>query len=216
MALVQCIRVQVVLNPSEAPADHIVNTWHCASVDATTPAAATASFVTKLNTFYQAIDAQLTADLHTQVPYYKAYNLLEVKPRQPIDEGNLTALSTGNGRLPREIACCLTYKAQFVSGISPRRRRGRIYLGPLKDAFVDDTTGLFATTSVQAIQTAADALVTDSIAATTWKWVLYSPTTDTNGTGEDGMYEVIGGYVDTLPDVQRRRGVRAGTRYAFS
>jgi len=215
MALTQTLRVAVVLNPGSEGKERMMNTWHIATRDATTPVTAANSFITSLNTFYQAIDAQLGNFLSGAVPLVQVYNLLENKPRQPIVEDELTVLTTSSTGTATELACCVSYRAEYVSGITPKRRRGRIYIGPLGGSVIDTSTGRIAGASVTAIAGAADTLQAASGASTEWAWVVYSPTTDVTGTGETGMYEVIAGWVDNKPDVQRRRGTNIGTKTTF-
>lgn len=206
----------VTLNPAGSADEWCINTWHYASRDATPPLTAASDFKDALDAFYQAVDANITQEFSGMVPTLKIYNLIEPKPRVPIAEYTLTALTTGSQRAPREISCVVSYRAEYVSGVSPRRRRGRIYLGPLTQQVFDTASGLFTSGTVSTISTAADAFVTASDSATTWAWVVYSPTTDISGTGEAGMYEVVAGWVDNNPDIQRRRGAAGGTRTHYA
>lgn len=216
MALTQCFKVSVTLNPSAESRQRVMNTWHFATVDSTTPNAAFDAATSALNTFYQSIDAYLANEMNGLQPQMLGWNYLEPKPRQPFDEFIGTALSTGAGRSARETAVVLSYRAEYVSGVTPKRRRGRIYLGPMYGAVMDTDTGRVNSTLVTAVSNAADVLVTASLASSTWRWVVYSPTTDVAGTGETGFYEVIGGWVDNLPDTQRRRGDSSGSRTSWS
>lgn len=215
MALTQTLRVAVTLNPGAVGRERFMNTWHIATRDATTPATAAASFVTDLNTFYQAIDAYFSGWVDGVVPLVQVYNLIENKPRQPILETSLSTITAAANRAPRELSVVVSYRATYSSGISPKRRRGRIYLGPMSDSTFDSTTGMVASAAVTAISNAANLLQAQSGASSEYAWVVYSPTTDTTGTGEVGMYECIGGWVDSSPDIQRRRGVDTSTRTAF-
>lgn len=192
-----------------------MNTWHIASRDATTPVNATNAFISDLNTFYQAVDAQFSSLLSGGIPLVQAYNLIENKPRQPIVETTLTALTTAATTAAREICCCLSYRGVYESGVTPKRRRGRIYLGPLQDSAVDSSSGLLSAATVTAIKNAGDVLQAASGASALYGWVVYSPTTDVAGTGETGMYECISGWVDNAPDIQRRRGQSIGVKQTF-
>lgn len=200
------LRIQVVLNPTASTRDQVINTWHIVGQGATTPTAAATDFVTgALNTFYQAVDTYLSNELNGKVPLVRCWNYLEPKPRQPFTELNLTSLTTGGNMAPRELCVCLSYRAAYVSGVTPKRRRGRIYLGPLASSTLDTSNGMVTSAAVAAIATAADVLITASKASALWRWVVYSPTTDVNGTGEDGTYDALSGWVDDNPDIQRRR-----------
>jgi hypothetical protein len=215
MALTQTVRVAVTLNPQAAGRDRFMNTWHIATRDATTPVDAADAFITDLNTFYQAIDAQLGDLLTGNVPLAQAYNLIELKPRQPIRETSLTTLTCSANRAARELAVCVSYRAEYQSGVTPKRRRGRIYIGPLGDGAISSSDGLVAAATVTALQSAANTLQAQSAASSEYAWVVYSPTTDVTGTGETGMYEVVSGWIDNSPDIQRRRGVYGGTKSTF-
>lgn len=204
---VQVLRVEVTLNPAAASRERIMNVWHIATVGATPPLTATGDFLTFLNSFYAAIDAQLSSELSGAIPLARTFNLLESKPRQPIDESSLSTLATAANRGLRENAVCLSYRAQYVSGVTPKRRRGRIYLGPFTSGLVDTTTGKLAAAVKTVLVNAAQSLIDAHQASALWSWVVYSPTTDTAGTGEAGAYEVIQAWVDDEVDIQRRRGM---------
>lgn len=204
---VQVLRVEVILNPSAAPSERIMNVWHCASVGATTPATAGSAFQADLQTFYQAIDVSLSNELNGSVPECRIFNLLENKPRQPISDTTMTALTTGASRSQRELAVCLSYRAAYSSGVTPKRRRGRIYLGPWTNGVVDTATGKLASATKTTIVNAAQVLINAHQASALYSWVVYSPTTDVAGTGETGGFEVIEAWVDDELDIQRRRGM---------
>lgn len=213
MALTQTLRCLAVLNPSAAPREQVMNTWHIATRDAVPPLTAISSFQGALEDFYQSVQAYLTSELNGVTPHFRWYNLIEPKPRVPIVEYDYVGtLATSSQAGVREVCCVVSYRAEYVSGVTPKRRRGRIYLGPMAANSLSTTDGLFSSSCVTAVKNAADALVTDSDGSANYAWVVYSPTTDTSGTGETGMYEVISGWVDNNPDIQRRRGAAGGTR----
>lgn len=214
----QVLRVQVTLNESADNRDHIINTWHCVTVGATSVVDCATAFVAALQTFYAGVDQYLANELNTYIPRVRVWDYSEPKPRQPVYEVNLSALATGTGNLPREVACCLSYKGFYVSGISPKSKRGRIYLGPLYNAALDSSDGSLASAMVSGIASAADTLVTASKAAAEYRWVIYSPTLDPNGNGNDAACwdAVQEGWVDDNPDIQRRRSFAGGSRTTFS
>lgn len=206
------IRCQVVLNPNEDPENHVVNTWWCTPVGATDSDAAAQAFATALSVFYNAIDAHMSAGSNGWVPSFTAYDLIDPKPRQPILATALSTLANSSGdSLPRELSVCLSFHGEFVSGVNPARRRGRVYLGPWASAANNGTTGKVTSTVYSAIQSAGNTLLTTSEASSEFRWVVYSPTTDTAGLGGLGVYEVVGGWVDSEWDIQRRRGENGST-----
>lgn len=220
----QVVRCQIDLTPGFTPQNKIMNTWHIVTVGATTPADAADAFVADVNTFYQAIDANFSQYLGGNVPFLRAFNLDDPMPRQPVHEESLITLTSASTWLPREIACCLSYKGTYLSGVSPKRKRGRIYLGPLAAATVDTANdGMFTSSFVTAVKNAAAALLTASTASSAYRWCIYSPTSDPNsnnpagGAGQDaGCWDaVVGGWVDDEIDIQRRRGVGSGTKTLF-
>lgn len=215
MALEQVLRCSITLNPAATGRDRIMNTWHIATRDGATPIQAADAFYTDINAFYQAIDSYLGADLSTAQPEMQVFNLIEVKPRQPIKVYNLTALTTAATRAAREVACCMSYRGVYESGVSPKRRRGRIFLGPLASTALDTSTGGLAGALVTAVQGAGDVLQAAAAGDAQYGWVVYSPTTDVVGTGETGFYEVISGWVDYNPDTQRRRSMTSAGRVTF-
>lgn len=213
----QVVRTQITLNESDSTRDHIMNTWHCVTVGATTPLAAVTAFVVGLQAFYNSVDLYFASLLNTYVPRVRAFDLSEPKPRQPILEADMSALTAGTGSLPRELAICMSYRGTYVSGISPKRKRGRIYLGPLATSSVS-SAGLVAVGVRDGIATAADTLLGVSDGSAEFRWVVYSPTSDPTGDGNDAACwdAVTEGWVDDNVDIQRRRSVAGGSRSEFT
>lgn len=214
----QVVRVQVILNPAVNTRIQNMNTWHVVTVGATTPSAAAAAFLDDLDDFYQACDSFFGLFLSGSAPLARCFDLSDPKPRQPILEETLTVLTTASTQIPSEIACCMSYKGTYLSGVSPKRKRGRIYLGPLGANSLDTGAGTFSSTFRAAMASAADSLLTASSGSSEYRWVVYSPTTDTAGEGNnlDSWDAVVEGWVDDNPDVLRSRGQPGGTRSLFS
>jgi len=157
---------------------------------------------TAVHDFYNGI----AADLGKQVGFIdiKTYDLGETPPRTP---QTLTGLSTASSgaSLPSEVAACMSY----YSGVVPRpRKRGRIFLGPLKTSVVDTTPAVprvataFATNVISTIGT--------TLAATTIvTWGLLSPT-------DGAIYAIDAGYIDNAFDIQRRRGEDPSAKTTFT
>lgn len=215
----QVVRVQVTLNPSADPRGQFVNTWHIVTVGATTTSAASDAFTQDLNAFYQTVDGQMSGDISGAVPFARCFDLSDPKPRQPVWETAFTALVCAGTTMPHEVACCLSYRGVYTSGVSPKRRRGRIYLGPLADGAVNSSTGKLHSTLVGLVAGAGDDLLQLSLASTEYHWCVYSPASDPDGTGNDTacFHSVIAGWVDDEPDIQRRRSAGSvGVKTPFS
>lgn len=199
------VRFSATSNKTE---DDIMNTWHF-QVETLPPATATLTAIRdELDTFYSAFSGSIPNDW-SSVCTMKMYDLADPKPRAPITTYpvTLSAFSSANNLIPREMCPVLSFKGSTLSGVPMARRRGRLYLPPL-NAGAYDGTGRFLNSTLGTLKDAANALLTASDAASDWTWVVYSPTTG-NST------PVVEGWVDNAPDVQRRRGVDASNRNIF-
>lgn len=212
--------VQVRLeNDSALPRDAAINTFHFATSHPATVATTTEldEIVAKVKAAYDTAQTgstnALTALLGSALSgawSMKIYDLHDPEPRVPVrDTGPLATFTPGSTSLPQEVAICLSYHGAFTSGVNPRNRRGRIYIGPLSSSGLVTSTGLPSTSANSIIDTVA-AMGSWLIQATAsdCTWEVYSPTTNTH-TG------VTGGYVDNEWDTQRRRGYRATVRQAI-
>lgn len=140
----------------------------------------------------------------------RAFDLSDPEPRVPIyDEsmslGAHSPLNTQN--LPAEVALCASYRGPLESGTNPRRRRGRLYIGPLN---VGGSTGTGVTPArPSGTMIAVWAGASKRLAGTNndfRQWVVYSRR------GGD-FTEITAGWVDNSFDTQRRRGERASSRF---
>lgn len=222
------IRVNVTLKGrSGLPEDVVVNVFHCITV-ASAPAVAAADFVEDLRDFYRVapeadllpVGAYLANRLgsDTIAPLgFRAYNLSDPTPRTPILEQDGWGLPArvGSNDLPREVAGCLSFEGERVSGTVRSRRRGRVYIGPLNTG-ATNSLGELSTGFVASLRGAALDLGEASQASTTYAWGVYSPTTDDEGATPEASFTIIDhGWVDNAVDVQRRRGLRASERAIF-
>lgn len=209
---------------SGLPEDRFVNTFH---LQGTGPATQPQldSIVQALQTFYSATGGGLR--LGTYMGHsggaagrtIKIYDHQAVKPRAPIFEFTDTVVpypnSAGRG-LPQEVASCISFSAPKLSGAVQARRRGRIYIGPLNDAALQEEATTFNPKPSLAFMDACMAsfrtLLVDFSAAGHLLMV-YSPTTDPGDTGEVGAFSVVTQFwVDDAFDTQRRRGCAPKTR----
>lgn len=133
----------------------------------------------------------------------KVYNLADAEPRAPVHEGSWAfGVAPSGETLPTEVALCVSYRGERISGTNPRRRRGRMYLGPLNDS--SNVSGRPNSTYIDAIM---DAFVTFDLTLGTegHQFVIYSRV------DEGPVYPTLA-WVDNAFDTQRRRGYTPDTR----
>lgn len=188
-------------------ADSISNTWHWDS-DAPYSGTVRAGIETKLTNFYQAIDSYLPSQLLDSTATVRVYDLSDPEPRVPKDTFTIALTMGATDPYPSEIALCLSFKGASESGANMKRRRGRIYLGPICSSNHTVVGGrvIADPTMVNAIKAAAIA-VRDLATTENAKWAVFSPTTYAETTDLDAAFEdVTSGWVDNAFDIQRRRG----------
>ena len=191
-------RVQIELNmDSGNPKDKSINTWHLLADD---PSNLESGGIVALTTFYGAIDGLFSVTVAPTASWYRAYDLADPEPRAPVLEENFNLGTVATNSLPQECAVVLSFEAPQQSGQPQRRRRGRIYLGPLGSDSLHTPTGLISGASLDAVEDAAQILLDTSQAATLWSWQVYSR-------ANDASIEVMHAWVDNAYDIQRRRGV---------
>lgn len=203
---------------SGIPADDIVNTWSFVGAGASDAANALEA-TQRLDAFYSDVQAGGNAvityypeDVLSGIVEMKVYDITDPEPRAPIFEGSVdhsTELGTGNA-IPEEVAVCLSFAADPVSGQPMRRRRGRVYLGPFTTSSldVDATTGrpIPNPNMVTTIALAAEGLLAANDAG--MSWAVWSR-------AAGALYAVTNGWIDNAFDTQRRRGADATARTIF-
>lgn len=189
-------------------ANDIVNTWHF-TIESVPPSAATLNAINAaLVNFYNSLSTMFASALITGNWTTKIYNLADPKPRIPVTSYNGSIAGLGSGQaLPPEVCCVMTYAAIPVAGVNQQRRRGRVYLGPFVVGQIGTNTGWSSATQT-GIKSAGNALLTSSTGAADWKWVVHSTVANSSA-------PVSTGYVDSLTDIQRRRGLKVGVRQTF-
>ena len=206
-------------NVNGLPADTFTNTWHWLSnfVDRLDGAVMAHDL---LSTFYQAIDGLLAATIDTTATV-NVYDLEDPAPRVPIYTNTIALTLGANAPLPSEVACVLSFNGTLVSGTPQARRRGRIFLGPLDSAVMDDTLGqsLIQISSCTVIAEAAGIMQAAGDPAEV-QWAVFSPTIAgpppwSLGEIFAATTSVVAGYVDNAFDTQRSRGVAATNRSIF-
>jgi hypothetical protein len=141
----------------------------------------------------------------------KLYNPEDSEPRPPrtayatgMGPGGTSgpyekSMPVGNSRLPSEVALCLSY----YTDQNIKRKRGRIYLGPLNTTMLDSSTGRPSQTAMNGALALATRL--SDVGTEFYDWQLVSRVNDTRTRIEHA-------WVDDAFDTQRRRGIAASTR----
>jgi hypothetical protein len=201
------LRAQVsIAGTSGLPEDVTVNTWHFEST-APYDTATGQDIATRLGVFYQAIDEDLSNTLDPASGVVKLYDMADLMPRAPKDTFPLGLLTVSSSSEPREVALCLSFQAVKISGVAQARRRGRVFIGPLKDQANVQANDVRPSTAMRSRFTTAAAALRDGLGFGT-KWVVRSATSGAVAT-------VTNGWVDDAFDTQRRRGSGPTTRTVF-
>lgn len=198
-------RTQMVLHTVDQTAENFVtNTWYFSALGLTELALAT----TALKTFYSDIQARYSNLIAQTGHELKSYDLADPEPRAPVLEESFAFGGAPSGAsLPPEVALCLSFQADKMSGQPQARRRGRVYLGPFPGT--DNSAGRPSSACVNDIVAAADDLLTASNASGgDWNWMQHS-------TMSSGLSLVTNGWVDDEWDTQRRRGRKRTARTVF-
>lgn len=153
----------------------------------------------------------------------KLVNMSEPTPRFPLrDQAMPISIPAGNG-FPNEVAIVMSFQGAKVSGENQARKRGRIYLGPVKASTATAATGEMRVSSGvrSVLGDAMDRLATAPVGAL-YDWIVYSAGARDNS--DDSIpYEVRdmlaptfapvdNGWIDDAYDTQRRRGRKATGR----
>lgn len=175
-----------------------------------------AGLTTRLIAFYQNIGANYGGQM-AGTGTIKLYDMQAPVPRVPRLTTNFTHGVGGSG-LPSEVALCLSFRAETLSGVNARRRRGRIFLGP----FTTGASTMVAGSSDyrplaalrQQIVTAFVTMATGTNGAA--RLAIYSPTNDAAGSVEDAFEDAREVWCDDAWDTIRSRGARPLSRITAS
>lgn len=195
--------------------DTITNTWYFLG-DTFTEVDATEGNILAdaVHAFHHSIRSWMSSVL-TATPTSQVYDMADDEPRAPVYEETYAGSSTASDGLPSELAVVTSFQAAVVSGANMRRRRGRVYLGPLSPACfaTSESAGDYRVSSsfVTAIDSAYTTLLA-TLASNDWVHVVYSPTTHAGGTLLGSVFPVVSAWVDNAADIQRRRGSIATVR----
>ena len=199
-------RAQVIIRTVDNIAENfITNSW-CLNVAAGTPdytgiAAAFDAFYSNLDVYFSPAVAQTGHEI-------RFYALPGTPPNYPITNRFFDlSLQPSGTALPREVALVLSFQALKSAGVNQRRRKGRVYIGPLDSSGSGGERPTSALRSDLAnaavgLQTAFTALTLDTT------WSIWSEANQTASPVRDG-------WVDDAWDTQRRRGLDASTRTTF-
>jgi hypothetical protein len=146
-------------------------------------------------------------DVSTELRRIKIRKRQAIKPEPVLrEEVYSTAVGSMSGGFPHEVAMCLSYRGQAEVGVPQRRRRGRIYIGPLSDQTGNiSRSGGDVRPSDNARATVANAAARLRNRSGPAIWATLSST--------DGVaVPVVNGWVDNAYDTQRRRGTKATLR----
>lgn len=196
--MVPLYRTQFEFNmDSGNPRDSVVNTVHILADD---EVELESGGIVAFTTFYGTLDAQFSALVDPAASVYRAYDLADPEPRAPVVEETWNLGTVAVTTAAPELAVCISFEAPQQSGVPQARRRGRFYLGPLYNPALNSSSGQVDNGVVDVIADAVQDLLDTSANATTWAWMVYSPT-------NSAAVEVLHAWVDNAVDIQRRRGL---------
>lgn len=213
------LRAQVILPyQSNLPRDVATNTFHFDTVSST-PAAAAPIISSRLFDLYNtpvgggtAICSFISGVIARSLCRIAVYDLDDPMPRAPIWEEGFTLGTAGSSdNLPLELAVCASVQGDRVAGTPQARRRGRVYIGPLKASAVTMSGASVVPQVSSGVITSVNAGIRRLALASgsTAVWVVRSQTTG-------AVAEITNGWIDNDIDVQRRRGPRATSRTTWT
>lgn len=202
------VRSQVILPYlSGLPEDVATNTWwfsHPTDDMATMEPAITAA----LEDFYQVIDLYLAHYIDDGACIVRHYDWADPEPRVPITSGLALSIATTQDALPGEVSTVLSFRAALPS--TPRRR-GRVFLGPLRTTVLSQSVSnpvRVNPTYITAVGNAVAALQTGLDAAGITHMVYSKTAAQATGVA---LY-----WMNNEFDTQRRRGVVESSRTAWA
>lgn len=208
------------------PKDAVTNSWAFVTGGSGDRDLIAFNIDTRLTAFYTGIKDYLHNSWDWANSTVKVIDMLDDNPRFPFYEATLsiTAPSASNNNVPPEVAMCLSFQGDRVSGVNMRRRRGRVYLGPLQMPSADYMVATSTLTDLIVNQASAQLLHPSSGLT---DWAVYSPYTHhdipvgTKLTKDDpevpdllpaSFTVVTKCWCDNAFDTQRRRGISATAR----
>lgn len=196
---------QITLKTVDALPENYLSNQFCIDVD--TPGETDSDTIADaFIAFYSSLTTTVFSSWLSQTGHVcKLYQAGGPKPNYPFYEKtiNLTSAPSGTG-LPTEVAMCLSFQGTRTAGLPQARRRGRIYIGPLKATVNSNQRPLLA--AREDIRDAALQLYTDLAAVPgSAGWCVWSAL--------DGLAVPLDNcWVDDSFDTQRSRGQAPTTR----
>lgn len=184
--------------------DASVNVWHYGIV---TPGAEGATVLgiwqTFMRTFVNLFPSTVAQTGHT----LRLYDLADPEPRAPYYTGSWSFATAPSGTsAPPECAMVVSFQGERISGQDQKRRRGRMYMGPLDASTVG--SGLFSGGDVSSVATNVKSLC-DDLETANITFGVYSRV-------DNLLVTVANGWVDNNVDIQRRRGLAATSRTTWA
>lgn len=197
------------------PRDIISNTMHWTSdllpADRT---AVAVDIADRLSGFYNSVySAAGTAGNYVEWALARVEMIIWDDPMPRIPEVAPMTLTFGssNATMPSDVAVCSTVHAAPVSGTPRQRLHNRIYIGGLSGGVISSTPGESPQVSLgfrNTVAAAAAALHALNDANLTWVQRSFTPVLTNR--------PITGGWVDSEPDTQRRRGTDPSTRSSWT
>lgn len=134
------VRAQIrIPNDTTGSVDEAINTLHFITDEAGSFEDEVTDIDTALAILLNAIDGELSENVGTPASI-KYYNMEDDPDRVPVLETTVP-LTVGVNSMPAQVACPVRLYAAYQSGQPRQRRRGRVFIGPLRSSAVIDTNG---------------------------------------------------------------------------
>jgi hypothetical protein len=143
---------------------------------------------------------------------YRIYNLGEAPPRTRNQLESAPITASRAGPLPYEVALCLS----FYAGQNVPRRRGRVFVGPFGTNALAGSVGNLPIPSSTLMATLADRASAVGRTTENVTWVMVTRGGTVPPFEPANARVITNGWVDSGWDTQRRRGLAATGRTAFS
>jgi len=204
------ISAQVIIKTDDAiSAYYITNSWCVQSSDYPN-ATELDEWAIDFKAFYDTMRTYFGDTVAQNGHEIKWYDLsFTTPPNYPIHTSTFNLISNpGVDGMPSEVALCLSFQGEKVPGFPQRRRRGRIYFGPIVSTA--SAGGRPTSAIITALAGAGDALATALPAnSMVGNLAVWSPS-------DAAAVVVTDGWVDNAFDTQRRRGVERTSRTTWT